>query len=374
MWPFRPRRRIVVPRQEIGDFVVALYANARHPWVTCLIAALCAGNFLWMCFSGGSFLETFLEPGGDAVFRAGGNLPWATLAGEPWRLLSSAFVHVGALHLFFNLYVLLVTGPTVERLFGHALYALVYAGAAISGSLLTSAMRMDVVSAGASGALFGLFGALLAYALRCRGGIPDPIRGKMVQNAIVCVILNFAYGATRPNIDNWCHLGGLIGGFLCGCVAALPLRPQDRESSVFSRFVQLAILLPVLAVPAFLHLRATRPWRYPAALLQCRHIQERFEAEHPEVFQPAEDPSAEELFHWLGLQIDALYDPQIALLEAVPPAGMTKEDARQLSRRIAWIKAIREAFALHRRMLEENNPALRPEVEALYFKAHRMSP
>ncbi len=189
------------------------------PWITLLIMALCIGHFALMCLSGASPID----PTAEEILDAGGNFAPYTLDGEWWRLLSSGFVHVGLVHLAFNMYILLSTGTQTERLFGPLRYPVVYLVSVLGGSLLSVAVQDDVVSAGASGALFGLFGAIGAYMLRNRGLVPADVRKATLKDVGVCIAINLLYGL-KAGIDNWCHVGGLAAGFLCGLALASPPR------------------------------------------------------------------------------------------------------------------------------------------------------
>ncbi len=140
--------------------------------------------------------------------------------GQVWRLLTAMFLHIGVMHLLFNLYALYFLGPQVEGLFGHARFVAIYFIAGLTGSLASYAFVPNL-SAGASGAIFGLVGALVIYFLRYRDQFGS--RGRAVlQNMLVIIVINFIFGLSAPGIDNWGHLGGLIGG----AVAAWGLIPQ----------------------------------------------------------------------------------------------------------------------------------------------------
>lgn len=143
--------------------------------------------------------------------------------GQTWRLLTAMFLHIGVLHLLFNLYALYFLGPQVEGLFGHGRFTAIYFVAGLTGSLASYAFVPNL-SAGASGAIFGLVGALVVYFLRYRDQFGVRARA-VLQNMLVIIAVNFVFGLSAPGIDNWGHLGGLIGG----AVAAWGLVPQYRR-------------------------------------------------------------------------------------------------------------------------------------------------
>jgi rhomboid protease GluP len=145
----------------------------------------------------------------DQMLTAGVLLPEGIRAGEYWRLLTPVFMHYEAAHIGFNMVTLYAFGRLAERIFGTARFALVYLLAGLSGSLLSFALN-DNPSLGASGAIFGLFGALLAFGQLNRRVFSMTIGPSVYGLLIVNLILGFM----MPNIDYWGHIGGLIGGYL----------------------------------------------------------------------------------------------------------------------------------------------------------------
>ncbi len=132
--------------------------------------------------------------------------------GEIWRLFTSMFLHIGAIHLLFNLYALYILGPLVENYFGPWRFLAIYLIGGLFGSVASYAFS-PALSAGASGAIFGLLGAVTVYFFRYREHFGA--RGRAVlQNMLIVIGMNLVLGLTVPNIDNWAHMGGLLGGAL----------------------------------------------------------------------------------------------------------------------------------------------------------------
>ena len=130
--------------------------------------------------------------------------------GEVWRLFSAMFIHIGIIHLLFNLYALNVLGPMVEGFFGHRRFLLIYIIGGLWGSTASYAFS-QALSAGASGAIFGLAGATTVYFLRYRENFGA--RGRAIlQNMLVVIGINLVFGLSMTGIDNWGHMGGLVGG------------------------------------------------------------------------------------------------------------------------------------------------------------------
>jgi rhomboid protease GluP len=149
--------------------------------------------------------------GFDAVLFYGSKHNDSVMAGEVWRLVTPIFIHVGVWHIFVNMYSLYALGPAIERIFGHPRMLVMYLLSGISGvifSLIFSPHR----SVGASGAIFGLLGALGTFLYRHRGSFGQAGRIQLRQILII-TILNLGLGL-MPQIDNWGHLGGLVAGTL----------------------------------------------------------------------------------------------------------------------------------------------------------------
>ncbi len=176
--------------------------------------------FVVMGFLGAGWVEVAsMEP----YIRFGANNAAATTDGEWWRLVTCMFMHYGLVHLGLNAWALFQSGQLVERLFGRGLYLLVYFGGGLAGSVATLLWKGDKAwSAGASGAVFGVFGALLGYLLREKQGIPKGIFQPIFKSTLAFAGYNLVFGAIHPNIDNAAHLGGLAGGFVLGWLCALP--------------------------------------------------------------------------------------------------------------------------------------------------------
>ncbi len=131
-------------------------------------------------------------------------------SGEIWRLFTVALVHGGLTHLFFNMFSLLVLGNPIEEAFGKARFLVIFFTSLLTGSLASIYLNSyPHVSVGASGAVFGLFGAFIALRNRINEGVRD---------IYVIVGLNFVFGFILGGVDWRAHLGGLVGGYLATAV------------------------------------------------------------------------------------------------------------------------------------------------------------
>ncbi len=170
-----------------------------------------------------------LSPTGPAapdMLRWGANFGPSTVAGEWWRLLTCTFLHFGVLHLAFNMWALTGAGPLVERMVGNVGFLLTYLVAGLGGSLASLFWNPTLISAGASGAVFGVYGALLGLLLRQHGSVPREALVQLRGSGLAFLGYNLVFGLTVPNIDTAAHLGGLVAGFLGGVVLSQPFTPD----------------------------------------------------------------------------------------------------------------------------------------------------
>lgn len=144
--------------------------------------------------------------------------------GQYWRLFTAMFLHADVPHILFNGLGLLLFGGIVERTYGHLRFAAIYVIAGLAGSVLSFGMNSIAIGAGASGAIFGVLGALGAFFAVQRDTIGRPARINLAAVAVMAGI-SLAYGLLTPRIDNWAHLGGLIGGAAMGLALSPTLRP-----------------------------------------------------------------------------------------------------------------------------------------------------
>lgn len=152
--------------------------------------------------------------------------PSTLIDGEVWRMFTNLFLHWGILHLLLNMYCLATAGPIVERLFGHVGFAGLYVLSGLGGSIASLCYHPTVISAGASGAIFGVFGALLGFLLIRENEIPEAKFRPMAGGALAFLGYNLVFGLGAEGIDMAAHLGGLAVGLVCGLLltAATPGR------------------------------------------------------------------------------------------------------------------------------------------------------
>jgi membrane associated rhomboid family serine protease len=185
--------------------------------------------------SGGAF--GLLEPSTQALCRLGAlNSAAIAESGQWWRLLSVMVLHGGIIHWAFNSWALWVFGPTLEHLLGRVRFVALYVGAGFVGAAASFAFSHTQLGVGASGAIFGLLGALVAYFFRRRqagGAVP-------LQNLLLVLLLNLFIASQNRTIDNLAHIGGFLAGLgAMGMMESVPMRNRGLQWA--------ALVLPFLA-------------------------------------------------------------------------------------------------------------------------------
>jgi rhomboid protease GluP len=168
---------------------------------------------------------------------------------EWWRLFTSMFVHLGLIHVGFNMFVLLQIGPFMERLLGNIAFLIVYLISGVAGALVSLAWNPYVTSAGASGAIFGLYGALIGFLVLRKDSVPIAVLQRLLMSAGVFLLYNAVFGVLDKGTDPADHAGGLIGGLICGLAISNPLTSgYARRRMVRAAYVGLAGAAIMLAV------------------------------------------------------------------------------------------------------------------------------
>ncbi len=158
--------------------------------------------------------------------------------GQFWRLITAGFVHSGFLHLLFNMYSLYLIGTQLENFVGKWKFLAIYFFSMISASLMSCILNPYTISVGASGALFGLLGALVYFGWHYRLYL-----GSILRNQIIpIIVLNLFLGFVVSGIDNAAHIGGLIGGFLIAMALGVQ-KTEDKQSRINGIIVSVIYLL-----------------------------------------------------------------------------------------------------------------------------------
>jgi rhomboid protease GluP len=203
------------------------------------------GGILGMLFGIGSVASPVL-------LRLGASLPLPLDLDQPWRFVTACFLHANLLHIGFNMWVLVDLGPTVEELYGSARFFFLYIVCGIGGYILSSSspyigllralgIASSGSSIGASGAIVGLIGILLAITYRRRSAGMQQLRSQLFRWVIYLVLWGFFF----PGIDNMAHLGGGITGFILGKFMAdrQPSTTEERKHAYALAWATAAVVL-----------------------------------------------------------------------------------------------------------------------------------
>jgi rhomboid protease GluP len=201
--------------------------------VTTTIIAVNALVFVAMAFTGSSPIE----PNIPDLIKWGANDGLATLLFQPWRMLTSNYVHIGILHIALNMWCLWSLGILAEKIFDRWTYLLVYTFCGITGSLVSIVLHPIRVGAGASGAIFGMAGALISALYLGHLPIHPSALKSTLKSLLSFAGYNLFFGAVVPAIDNSAHIGGLLCGLALGTALAPHLTSPPEERSTWNRWI-----------------------------------------------------------------------------------------------------------------------------------------
>lgn len=220
---------------------------SRLPVTFGLIGA-CVALFIAVAAAGASYgvpINAGIVTQPADVLQLGALIPSAVADGQPWRLLSSIFLHAGFVHLAFNMLSLYFLGSFVEETFGRARFVALYVLSGLSGGIAYLYFDGFGSAVGASGAIFGLLGGVFGYSLR-RGTFSW--QNPVIRQLLILTALNLYLGFSIPNISNTAHIGGLVGGLAFGFLSTTSIYSRKKVSAVAPTLMMLGIELILLVV------------------------------------------------------------------------------------------------------------------------------
>ena len=206
---------------------------------TKLIIGICIILFLLMYLFGKGSEDTY------TLLIFGANYGELVKNGDIWRLITCAFLHAGVIHLIVNMYSLFIIGSQVENYIGKWKFLTIYFISAICGSLMSIVFGSSI-SVGASGAIFGLLGALLYFGLHYRLYLGNAL----VNQIIPVIVINLMIGFMSSAIDNGAHIGGLVGGYLTTMALGLKGKSDPRDKT--NGLIVLILYISLLAYLVFM--------------------------------------------------------------------------------------------------------------------------
>jgi rhomboid protease GluP len=203
-------------RKETVSDGVQVRLRLAKPIVTYVLLALIAIVFVLETLAGGS---TSMQ----SLVKLGAQVNALVALGHYWRLVAAMFLHIGLMHLAFNAYALFILGRDIEGFYGHLRFTAIYFISGLAGNVAYYAFGPNAVSAGASGAIFGLMGAEIALLVSNRALFGSSRKSRLLNLAFLLVI-NLVYGFANTGINMLAHLGGLTAGLALG----FALTPRHR--------------------------------------------------------------------------------------------------------------------------------------------------
>lgn len=179
------------------------------PWITIIIIAINVIMYGITAYLSSAAKGSIFNSDTNVLVLLGAKVNSLITQGEYYRLVTCMFLHGGIVHVGVNMYSLYAIGPMVEKVYGKAKYIAIYFISGICASIFSYIFSTSV-SIGASGAIFGLLGAVLVFAIKSKGKTGSAF----IRSILSVIFINIFIGATLPNIDNFAHIGGLLGGMI----------------------------------------------------------------------------------------------------------------------------------------------------------------
>jgi len=228
----------------LQHFNRVLDAENHRTWVTPTFVIANIAAFAALLYVGGGGIDPM-------SLARWGNTGLLTTQGEWWRLLTATFLHWNLLHIALNMWALWNAGRLVERLYGSAPFAGIYLASGVIGNLASTVWNPALTTAGASGAVFGVLGAMLACMLTDRG-LPQVVVKAHRWSTLGFVLLTLLLGVFAVGVDNAAHVGGLVTGFMLGWLLARPIA-SSRRGRISPQRATLAVALVGVALALGMH-------------------------------------------------------------------------------------------------------------------------
>lgn len=233
--------------KEENDKAAEIFSK-KTPIVTRALLIINILIFILMAIFSGNFFSIDVA----TIYKFGGlvGVEYTSITSTFIRVFTSGFLHAGLIHLVFNMYALYVIGPQLESFFGKIKYIIIYMGSIVFGNLLSLLFISDnVISCGASGAIFGLLGALVYFGFHYRVYLSDVIKSQIIP----LIVVNLALGFFLSGIDVFAHVGGLIGGVLVSKAVGVKYKSSkiDIINGIIMSIIFIAFLIFMIAYKPF---------------------------------------------------------------------------------------------------------------------------
>ena len=225
-------------KSKFSDFF-SLFVPTEGFFITPIIVDICLFIFLLMAITG----VHIFEPDSESLIAWGANFKSLTLDGQYWRLLSNVFIHIGIIHVIVNMYALIYIGLLLEPFIGRKNFIISYLVTGLAASVTSLWWHDIVISAGASGAIFGLYGVYIA--LITTNLLEKEIKKKILSSMLFFVGYNLLYGL-KGGIDNAAHIGGLISGLILGYSLFPSIAKPEMKNK--NSFINYSVIVSILII------------------------------------------------------------------------------------------------------------------------------
>ena len=219
--------------------------SKKNPIMTYIFMAICFVAYVFTSLASANFFEN--DP--NVLYKFGALVSidnFSNIYSEMYRLVVPIFLHAGIIHLACNMYSLYILGPQLESFFGKVKYTIIFIGSGIIGNLVSLLfLNNNTVSVGASGAIFGLLGAMLYFGYHYRVYLSGVMRSQIIP----VIILNLLIGFSLSGINNAAHLGGLVGGLLLA--KAVGVKYKSKKSDIVNGIIMITIFVGFLIYMIF---------------------------------------------------------------------------------------------------------------------------
>jgi rhomboid protease GluP len=346
----------------LSPFQHPLAAKGPTPWLTLAIIGANFAIYAAMLLSG----VHWLEPSIPSLLHWGANLGSLTTAGQWWRLFTCTFLHIGLIHILFNMFVLWDIGRFTERLLGRPGYAVVYLLAGLTGSVASMWWNPFIVSAGASGAIFGLYGCLLGYLVAGSADVPREMARRLQKNALIFLGYNLVWGLVHRGTDMAGHLGGLVGGLACGYAMAQRLHASGNAARPRINLLVLSAGLAVLVLAA-----ASRPRTVDLQqeLARFSETETRVQGSYNQALQRARSGTLTDAAFARLMEAEVIGPWRSARLRLEGLHGLPETQAQLLTRIDRYAETREQAWVVFSEALRQQDPQGVQRAAALHAEA-----
>lgn len=309
--------------------------------------------FVIMCISG---VHVF-EPATADLLMWGANFRPMTLDGQPWRLFTATFLHIGVLHLLMNMYALMYIGILLEPILGRTRFGFAYVLAGIVASVTSIAIHDNTVSAGASGAIFGMYGVFLA--LLTTDFIEKESRKPLLISIGIFVGFNL-FSGMKAGVDNAAHMGGLISGALIGYAFIPSLKKQEDKALYNKTMLAIAVILLSITAGYFYSM----PNDYKKIESNLNEFA-KYETKALKLYEFSDSATADEISNFIITIGLPDWDKCIRSIEQVNKLTISKEQQIRNKQLLHYCNLRIQSYKLINKAYTENTETYRPEIDSL---------